>query len=307
MIKPLLLAAVLLSALSLAQVVEILEVPDEDAQQVALAYVVDGDTVRLATGEYVRLVGYDAYELNEPRGDFAKIALESLCRGSAYLDVDDFEPRDGYGRILGYLWCRMGGGDRTWFVSVQRYFIVVGRLFVKRLLYIPPDEHPYTVWLSRHVVVFDRPVEVYVYNSTSRIYLGMTDRVVLLGGVYDVYVEGRYLTRLRLLTDKPETVMLNITAPAANATPPAANITSTVPRTVTVTKTVTKTETVISTVTNTVIRTEYLTQTRVVATPQIYTVTQVIKERGEPGTAVLLALPALIIAIIALTRRRCKS
>ena len=88
----------------------IFEVPDADSTSVELWYVVDGDTVRLSNGTYVRLVGYDAYELSEPMGLEAKQALEDLCRAWwgarwAWLDVDDLEPRDEYGRLLGYLWC----------------------------------------------------------------------------------------------------------------------------------------------------------------------------------------------------------
>ena len=80
--------------------------PGSDSAPVPLWYVVDGDTVRLSNGTYVRLVGYDAYELSELMGPEAKQALESLCRwalqgSEAALDMDDLEPRDKYGRLLG--------------------------------------------------------------------------------------------------------------------------------------------------------------------------------------------------------------
>jgi len=130
---------------------------------------VDGDTVELADGRRVRLVGYDAYELSEPLGALARRELSSLCLGEVYLNVDGLEPQDRYGRILGYLWCRRGG-NITWYVSVQKHFIVGdGRRYVKQLLYIPPDEHPYTLWMTRHTVRFDRAVEIYVYNDGRRI------------------------------------------------------------------------------------------------------------------------------------------
>ena len=117
---------------------------------------------------------YDAYELSEPLGPLAKAALESLCRGVAYLDIDDREPFDNYGRVLGYLWCPMKDGSRVWHVSVQKHFIAgEGARYVKRLLHILPDEHPYRVWTTRHVVVFDKPVEIYVTTTPNR-HIGCT-------------------------------------------------------------------------------------------------------------------------------------
>ncbi len=134
--------ALLLTTFLYASVV-IIEVLDDDARPVFITRVVDGDTVELADGRRVRLVGYDAYELSEPLGALARQELRSLCLGEAYLDVDDLEPRDRYGRILGYLWCRRGAGNITWYVNVQKHFIVGnGHKYVKRLLYIPPTNIP---------------------------------------------------------------------------------------------------------------------------------------------------------------------
>jgi hypothetical protein len=123
----------LLTAFLYASVV-IVEMPDDDARPVFVANVVDGDTVEVSDSRRVRLVGYDAYELSEPLGARARQELRSLCLGKAYLDVDDLEPLDRYGRILGYMWCRRGVGNITWYVSVQKHFIIGdGRRYVKRL------------------------------------------------------------------------------------------------------------------------------------------------------------------------------
>ena len=137
------------------------EVPDADSALVQLWYVVDGDTVRLANGTYVRLVGYDSYELSEAMGPEAKQALENLCKAAlqgiaAALDVDDLEPRDTYGRLLGYLWCPYmkvrfdDGSEMLDWVNVNKWFLTLGSQYVKKQLYIPPDEHPYRVWLTTH-------------------------------------------------------------------------------------------------------------------------------------------------------------
>ncbi len=209
----------ILSALLYASVVVIVEVPDGDAEPVVIRDVLDGDTVRLVDGRRVRLVGYDAYELSEPLGALARQELRSLCSGEAYLDVDDLEPQDRYGRILGYLWCRRSLGNVTWYVSVQKHFIIGdGRKFVKRLLDIPPDEHPYTLWMIRHTVRFDRAVEIYVYNDTSSPHKIYGDAVVLTSGVYEVYYGGQLVAKLRLMSQTPNTTAIYLpTTTAAGA------------------------------------------------------------------------------------------
>jgi len=210
--------AVLLAASLYAASVIVVEVPDDDARPVFVANVVDGDTVELADRR-VRLVGYDTYELSEqPLGRLARDELRSLCLGEAYLDVDDLEPQDRYGRTLGYLWCRRSVDNVTWHVSVQKHFILgEGRNYVKRLLHIPPDEHPYTLWMVRHVVKFDRTVEIYVYNDTKSPHRIYGDAVVLTSGVYEVHYGGQLVARLRLMSHTPNTTTINLPTANANA------------------------------------------------------------------------------------------
>ena len=249
-----------------ASVVVVIEMPDDDARPVFIRDVVDGDTVELADGRRVRLVGYDAYELSEPLGARAKQELRSLCLGEAYLDVDDLEPQDRYGRVLGYLWCRRGAGNITWYVSVQKHFIVGdGRTYVKRLLYIPPDEHPYTLWMTRHVVKFNRAVEIYMYNDTKSPHRIYGDAVVLTSGIYEVHYGGQLVARLRLMSHTPNTTTINL---------PTASATETQRVTVTATQTVTRTVTVTTTVTQTTTRTTTLILPTTVTTTATYIVTK---------------------------------
>jgi len=302
--------ALLLVAHLYASVV-IVEVPDDDARPVFVANVVDGDTVELADGRRVRLVGYDAYELSEPLGARARQELKSLCFGEAYLDVDDLEPQDRYGRILGYLWCRRGAGNVTWYVSVQKHFIVGdGRRYVKRLLYIPPDEHPHTLWMTRHTIKFNRAVEIYVYNDTKSPHKIYGDAVVLTSGVYEVYYGGQLAARLRLMSHTPNTTTINL--PTANTTE-AQRITVTMTQTVTRTVTTTTTQTITST--TTLIRTttlrETTTATYVVTKTATTTVTNVVvveKPYVHPITYVVIAA-AVAMAVLAayLTRRGGRS
>ncbi len=216
----------MLAALLHAAVV-IVEVPDDDAVPVVIADVVDGDTVKLKDGRRIRMVGYDAYELSEPLGVQAKQELRGLCPGEAYLDVDDLEPKDRYGRILGYLWCQRTGGNVTWYVSVQKFFVIGdGRRYVKRLLHIPPDEHPYTLWAVRHVVKFNAATEIYVYNDSRAPYRIYGDVVVLTSGVYEVYHKGQLAARLRLMSHNAATINLSIVHDA-DVSPPVPTATTT--------------------------------------------------------------------------------
>jgi hypothetical protein len=272
----------LLLAAHLYALVVIIEMPDDDAAPVFIRDVVDGDTVALADGRRVRLVGYDAYELTEPLGALARQELRSLCLGDAYLDVDDLEPQDRYGRTLGYLWCRRGAGNTTWFVSVQKHFIVGdGRHVVKRLLYIPPDEHPYTLWTTRHTIRFNRVATIYIYNDTKSPHKIHGDAVVLTSGVYEVYYGGRLAARLRLMSHTPNTTIINL--PTTNTTGPApaptaatlttTTVTTTVTRTVTTTTQVITSTTLIRTRETTVTKTVTATVTRVVEKPYVHPIT----------------------------------
>lgn len=68
----------------------------------------DGDTITLQSGsvkERVRLIGIDAPEKAQlPWGPRAKKFAESLALGKAGRVETDVQPRDKYGRLLGYLY-----------------------------------------------------------------------------------------------------------------------------------------------------------------------------------------------------------
>jgi hypothetical protein len=307
---------ILLAAFLYASVVVVIEVPDGDARPVLITGVVDGDTVDVSGGRRVRLVGYDTYELSEPLGARARQELRSLCFGEAYLDVDDLEPLDRHGRVLGYLWCRRGAGNITWYVSVQKHFIVGdGRRYVKQLLYIPPDEHPYTLWMTRHTIRFNKAVEIYVYNDTKSPHKIYGDAVVLTSGVYEVYYGGQLAARLRLMSHTPNTTTINLptTNTTAGATPASTAPTETQRVTVTVTQTVTKTVT--TTTTQTITSTTTLIQTATLreTTTATYVVTKtatttvvVEKPYVHPITYVVTAAAVAAAALAVYIARRGK-
>jgi micrococcal nuclease len=74
---------------------------------VVVSEVVDGDTIRLANGDRIRLVQIDAPELRlrECYAKEAKVALERLLRaGEVRLELDpDLDQRDRFGRRLAYV------------------------------------------------------------------------------------------------------------------------------------------------------------------------------------------------------------
>lgn len=66
--------------------------------------VLDGDTIRIDTGEKVRYIGIDAPEQNDPLGLSAKKYNEQLVLGKAVRLAFDRDKTDKYGRILAYVY-----------------------------------------------------------------------------------------------------------------------------------------------------------------------------------------------------------
>jgi endonuclease YncB( thermonuclease family) len=67
-------------------------------------YVVDGDTVRLSNGTYVRLIGIDTPEVGQCGYRAAKRQLNRWVNGSVRLvNPDSVDDRDHYGRLLRYV------------------------------------------------------------------------------------------------------------------------------------------------------------------------------------------------------------
>ncbi|MEM2919342.1 MAG: thermonuclease family protein [Candidatus Nitrosocaldus sp.] len=188
----------------------ILEHHHPDAEYVRIS-VVDGDTVRLLDKkESLRLVGYNAYELREPLGNDAKAYLQRLCSdGHAYMLIDTLEPRDRYGRLLGYLWCNIKMDDYTAWVSVQRAFLASN--LIKNELYIKPDLYPYWVWRESKEIRFEghssRMIgKVTVVGSDGvKVYESVTS-VSVPAGVYRVCLSsGDSCTLVNLLDDATTT------------------------------------------------------------------------------------------------------
>ncbi|MBU7045889.1 MAG: thermonuclease family protein [Theionarchaea archaeon] len=66
--------------------------------------VIDGDTIRLETGETVRLIGIDAPELNQPGGEKSREYLAHLILNKGVTLKKGYEDRDKYNRLLRFVY-----------------------------------------------------------------------------------------------------------------------------------------------------------------------------------------------------------
>ena len=66
--------------------------------------VIDGDTIRLKTGETVRLIGIDAPELSQPGGEESREYLTHLILNKRISLEKGYEDRDKYNRLLRFVY-----------------------------------------------------------------------------------------------------------------------------------------------------------------------------------------------------------
>lgn len=110
--------------------------PPAGTETVLVLEAVDGDTLRLADGRRVRILGMDTPETHhpgmtgpQPGGPEAAARLKGLVEGRRVGLERDRSDRDAYGRLLRHVWL---GGD-----------LVAARLLAEGLawpLSIPPDQ-----------------------------------------------------------------------------------------------------------------------------------------------------------------------
>jgi micrococcal nuclease len=71
---------------------------------ISCSAVIDGDTIRLDTGETVRLIGIDAPELSQPGGELSRQYLAQLILGKKITLDKGYEDRDKYNRLLRFVY-----------------------------------------------------------------------------------------------------------------------------------------------------------------------------------------------------------
>ncbi len=78
--------------------------PAQPAQAASVDYVVDGDTIRLCSGVYVRLIGIDTPEVGQCGYRAAKRKLDRWVGGTARLvNPSSVQNVDGYDRLLRFV------------------------------------------------------------------------------------------------------------------------------------------------------------------------------------------------------------
>ena len=111
-------------------------VPSVEAPRYTVAQVIDGDTIDLAHGQRVRLLGIDAPEREECYYEVARDTLIKLVEGKEVRLERDQSETDKYDRWLRHVFVEEDeeGGE----VFVNEILIEAG---VATTLNIPPDDH----------------------------------------------------------------------------------------------------------------------------------------------------------------------
>lgn len=109
-----------------------------------VAEVIDGDTLRLNTGEKVRLIGMDTPEIHHPKkpvqcfGEEAKNITKNLVEGKSVRLEKDVSNKDKYGRLLRFVYVEnsaktnLASGE----IFLNEYLLKEG---YARILTVPPD------------------------------------------------------------------------------------------------------------------------------------------------------------------------
>lgn len=92
--------------------------------------VIDGDTIDVGGVGRIRLVGIDTPERGQPGYEEATNYVKDKCLGkTVYLDIDNAEPKDKYGRTLAIVY--VDG------ININQELLKLG---YAKVLYIPPSE-----------------------------------------------------------------------------------------------------------------------------------------------------------------------
>ena len=137
--------------------------PEPHTNKIYEAYctkVYDGDTIRVSMRKTssdgitckalvkVRLVGIDTPEVKhgkkraQPGAYVAKNFTKAACLGKTiYLDIDDKDPKDKYGRTLALVYLTQEAAQKGEYYSLNAMLLRAGHA---RILHIPPSEfNPY--------------------------------------------------------------------------------------------------------------------------------------------------------------------
>lgn len=98
------LVIVALIALVAGSYIMFIGLQDADTQEFEVAQIIDGDTIKLESGQKVRLIGINTPESGHPYYDAATEKLKELIGDSKVTMKKDVEDKDQYGRLLRYIY-----------------------------------------------------------------------------------------------------------------------------------------------------------------------------------------------------------
>jgi micrococcal nuclease len=78
--------------------------PPSDSEEFEVAQIIDGDTIKLESGQKVRLIGINTPESGHPYYEEATEKLKTLIGNSKVTLKKDVENKDQYGRLLRYIY-----------------------------------------------------------------------------------------------------------------------------------------------------------------------------------------------------------
>jgi micrococcal nuclease len=155
--------------------------------------VYDGDTITIATGEEVRLIGIDAPELSEPGGDIARNYLACLVLHKDISMEKGDENTDSYGRLLRYIYVgdvcineemiRKGYAEARYIPEVNRELYIA--------LEIEAETNKLALWkcttFQPRLVDWDENIPVINWESAEKY---VNQYVIVKGTIVDTYNSG---------------------------------------------------------------------------------------------------------------------
>ena len=121
--KPVIILTLLLSFLLILNLSSFILLYKNSKQQIPekaefrVAEIIDGDTFRIETGEYVRLIGVDAPEKSSSFYFSSSNFLKLLILNKTIILEKDKDNRDNYGRLLRYAY--VDYGNETLFINYE--------------------------------------------------------------------------------------------------------------------------------------------------------------------------------------------
>jgi micrococcal nuclease len=165
----------------------------QQSENILCVAVYDGDTITVATGVKVRLIGIDAPELSEPGGDIARNYLACLVLNKEVILVKRDENTDSYGRLLRYVYVdgicineeliKNGYAEARYIPEVNREYYIE--------LEIEAETNRLALWkctvFQPRLVNWDSDIPIIDWRDAGKYY---NQYVIVKGTIVDTYNSG---------------------------------------------------------------------------------------------------------------------